>query len=128
MKYIIDAWAWVEYLIGSSYGEKVKQIVENRANEIFTCVLSIAEVMSMIKRENKDSEPAYKTVLSLSKIYNVNTNLSRNAGFLHAEVRKTIKDFGLIDAFILKIARELKAKILTGDKHFKDFKEAILIK
>jgi len=127
MKYIVDSWAWVEYLIGSDYGEQAKQIIENKENEIFTCVLSIAEIMSMTKRENRDSDSAYNFITSLSKIYDVNNELSKNAGFLHAEIRKTIKDFGLVDAFVLAISRELKAKILTGDKHFKSFKEAVLI-
>ncbi len=127
MKYIVDSWAWVEYLIGSGYGEQAKEIIENKENEIFTCILSIAEIMSMAKRENRDSDSAYNFIISLSKIYNINNELSKNAGLLHAETRKTIKDFGLVDAFILAISRELKAKILTGDKHFKNFKEAVLI-
>jgi len=127
MKYVIDSWAWIEYLIGSSHGEKVREIAENKENEMFTCVLSIAEIMSMTKRENRDSDSAYNFITSLSKIYDVNNELSKNAGFLHAEIRKTIKDFGLVDAFILAISKELKAKILTGDKHFKSFKEAVFI-
>ncbi|OGJ19968.1 hypothetical protein A3K73_03345 [Candidatus Pacearchaeota archaeon RBG_13_36_9] len=127
MKYVIDSWAWIEYLIGSDYGEKVKEIVENKENEVFTCILSIAEIMSMTKRENKDSDSAYNSIVSLSKIYHIDNELSKNAGLLHAEIKKEIKDFGLIDAFILITARELKAKILTGDKHFKNFKEAIFI-
>jgi len=127
MKYVIDSWAWIEYLIGSSHGEKVREIAENKENEMFTCVLSIAEIMSMTKRENRDSDSAYNFITSLSKIYDVNNELSKNAGFLHAEIRKTIKDFGLVDAFILAISKELKAKILTGNKHFKSFKEAVFI-
>ena len=128
MKYLIDSWAWIEYLIVSSYGEKVRQIVENSENEIFTCILSIAEIMSMTKRENRDSDSAYNAIISLSQIYNINDELSKQAGLLHAEMRKIVKDFGLIDAFVLKGARELKAKIVTGDEHFRNVKEAILIK
>lgn len=128
MKYIIDSWAWIEYLIGSSYGEKVKQIVENNENEIFTCILNIAKIMSMTKRENRDSDSAYNVIISLSQICDISEELSKQAGLLHAEMRKTIKDFGLIDAFVLKTAREIKAKIVTGDEHFRNMKEAILIK
>ena len=43
------------------------------------------------------------------------------------EIRKKIKDFGLADVFVLLTARKLNAKIITGDPHFKGFKEAILI-
>jgi len=43
-------------------------------------------------------------------------------------MRKTAKDFGLADAYVLATARRLKSKILTGDPHFKSLKEAIMIK
>jgi predicted nucleic acid-binding protein len=43
-------------------------------------------------------------------------------------MRKNSKDFGLADAYVLATARKLKAKILTGDEHFKPVKEAIMIK
>ena len=46
---------------------------------------------------------------------------------LHTEMRKTEKDFGLADAYVLATARKLKAKILTGDPHFKNVKDAILM-
>lgn len=54
--------------------------------------------------------------------------LSIQAGLLHFEMRKTLKDFGLADAFVLATARKLKSKVLTGDPHFESVKEAILIK
>ena len=128
MKYVIDSWAWVEYLIGSDYGEKAKQIIENKENEILTCILSIAEITSMTKRENRDSDSAYKAILSLSKIYNIDNDLAKEAGLLHAEIKKKIKDFGLIDSFILSVAKRIKAKVVTGDEHFRTIKEAVLIK
>lgn len=128
MKYVIDSWAWIEYLIGSDSGEEVKQIIENKGNEIFTCILSIAEIASMTKRENRDSDSAYKAMLSLSKIYNLDNDLAKEAGLFHAEIKKTIKDFGLIDSFILSIAKKIKAKVVTGDEHFRAIKEAVFIK
>jgi len=43
-------------------------------------------------------------------------------------MRKTLKDFGLADSYVLATARKLDARILTGDMHFKDVKEATMIK
>jgi predicted nucleic acid-binding protein len=43
-------------------------------------------------------------------------------------MRKTEKDFGLADAYVLETARKLKSKVLTGDKHFRNVKEAVLLK
>lgn len=46
---------------------------------------------------------------------------------LHAEIRQVEKDFGLADACVLATARKLKSKVLTGDPHFKNVKEAVMI-
>ena len=128
MKYVIDSFSWIEYLIASSKGAKIKEIIESESNEIYTSIISIAEIASITKRENRDVEEADKTINRLSKIYAINPKFAKEAGLLHAEIRKDIKDFGLADAIILLAARKIGAKVLTGDEHFKNFKEAILIK
>jgi predicted nucleic acid-binding protein len=42
-------------------------------------------------------------------------------------MRKTLKDFGLADAYVLATARRLNAIILTGDLQFKNIKDAVMI-
>lgn len=127
MKYIIDSYAWIEYLDGTSSGLKVREIL-TKNEEILTLNLSIAEIISRSKRQEKDVEAIYNVIILNSKIININAEIAKDAGSLHAEIRKKIKDFGLIDAFVLLTARKLKARIVTGDEHFRNFKEAILIK
>jgi predicted nucleic acid-binding protein len=126
-KYVIDAYAWIEYLDGSEAGHKVNVLLE-KDDEICTCAMTIAEVVSKVARKGKDAKLAYDVLLSNSQIVNVDEELSLQAGLLHFEMRKTLKDFGLADAYVLATARKLKAKVLTGDVHFKNVKEAVLIK
>ena len=38
-----------------------------------------------------------------------------------------IEDFGLADAFILASARYKNVKVLTGDPHFDDFSDSIML-
>lgn len=128
MKLIIDSYAWIEYFLGNPLGEKVKKFVHNPENEILTNILNIAEISSYFARNNTDMTESYEILISNSSIYMFDRDFSKKAGFLHAEIRKKIKDFGLIDAFVLLTARELNAKILTGDEHFRNFKEVIMIK
>lgn len=126
--YVVDAWAWIEYLIGSERGAKLKEVLEEENNEVYTCAITLAEVTSKISREGRDVEAAYTLLLSDSQVVNADEELSKQAGLLHAEMRQTERDFGLADAYVLATARRLKSKVLTGDTHFKNVKEAILIK
>jgi predicted nucleic acid-binding protein len=125
-KHVIDAYAWIEYLDGSNSGKKVAAIIENN-DEIYTCAMTLGEVVSKVARKGKDAKIAYDVLLSNSQIITVDDELSLQAGLIHCEMRKTIKDFGLADAYILATARKLKSKIVTGDPHFQGIKEAIMI-
>jgi predicted nucleic acid-binding protein len=126
-KHVVDAYAWIEYLDGSEAGRKVGALLENNS-ETYTCAMTIAEVASKVSRKGRNVKIAYDVLLSNSQIVNVDEELSLQAGLLHCEMRKTLKDFGLADAYVLAVARTVNAKILTGDPHFRGFKEAILIK
>jgi len=126
-KYVIDAYSWIEYLIGSKSGEKVKSVLEEENNEFYTCAVTVAEVISKTAREGRDFETAYDILMSNSQVINADEEVSKEAGVLHSEMRKTKKDFGLADAYVLAIARRINSKVLTGDFHFKGVKEAILI-
>ncbi|MEM3041788.1 MAG: PIN domain-containing protein [Nitrososphaerota archaeon] len=127
-KYIIDAYAWVVYLIGSDAGSKVKDILAEEKTESYTCAVTLADVISKVAREGRDFETAYDIITSNSSVVDVDEELSKETGILHAEMRKIRKDFGLADAYVLAIARRNDLKILTGDIHFKNVEEAILIR
>jgi predicted nucleic acid-binding protein len=125
-RHVIDAYAWVEYLDGSNKGKKVAVLLENN-DEIYTCAITLGEVVSKVARMGKDAKLAYDVLLSNSQIINADEELSLQAGLVHCEMRKTQKDFGLADAYILAAARKLESKILTGDPHFQGTKEAVMI-
>lgn len=127
MRFVFDTYAWIEYFKSSKAGAEVKDILESQNNEIFTSIITIAELASILKRDNSDVEIGCKIVNDLSKIYFTNLELAKEAGILHADIRKKIKDFGMVDCIILVTARKLDAKIITGDPHFKGLKEAILV-
>jgi predicted nucleic acid-binding protein len=126
-KYVVDAYAWIEYLDGTDAGCKVSEILENN-NDIFTCAVTLGEIVSKVARMGKDAKVAYDVLMGNSQLVVVDEELSLQAGLLHCEMRKTAKDFGLADAYVLATARRLESKILTGDPHFKLLKEAIMIK
>lgn len=125
-KYIVDAWVWIDYFDGVN--KKIKNIIEEENNELYTTLITVSEVISVSKRKNKDVDEIFKALTSLSQIFESNLLFHKEVGILHAEIRKTLKDFGIADTFVLLAARKLKAKILTCDDHFRSFKEAIFVK
>jgi predicted nucleic acid-binding protein len=126
-KHVIDAYAWIEYLDRSDAGRKVTAILENN-DAIYTCAVTLGEVISKVARVGKDTKVAYDILSGNSQIVIVDEELSLQAGLLHFEMLNNSKDLGLADAYVLATARKLKAKILTGDEHFKPVKEAVMIK
>ena len=126
-RYIVDSFAWIEYFEATKRGIAAKNIIEDETNDIFTHVFSLAEIASRLSRSGIEPSSPIEKIMSLSEIIDINNEISVRAGRLHAEVRKEIKDFGLVDAFILLSAQENMFKILTGDPHFKGFKEAVII-
>ena len=127
-KFIIDAWAWIEYFKGTEYGAKLNDILEDPTTDVYTCAITVAEIISKTARDNRDTEAAYDLVMSNSQIIKLDEQISKLAGLLHYRMRQTSKDFGIADAFILAAANKLEAKIITGDPHFKGLKNAIMIK
>jgi len=127
-RYIMDAYAWIEYLAGSELGTKVKTILDDESNEVFTCAVTVAEVVSKTIREGRNAETAYDILTGNSVVVDVDSEISRDAGTLHADVRKTKKDFGLSDAYVLAVSKITETKILTGDPHFEGIKNVIPIK
>ncbi|MBI4980170.1 PIN domain-containing protein [Candidatus Woesearchaeota archaeon] len=127
-RFVIDAYAWVEYFGGSLLGEKVKSIVENTSNEIFTNVLTIAEMASHFERKGIAFVEAKRIIFSLSTIYIIDETFAEDAGKLHAKIKPLRKHMGLADVIILLTARKLGAKVVTGDEDFKGLKEVIMIK
>lgn len=128
MKYIVDSHAWINYFDGNSAGQKVKEIIENNSNEIITNILCLSELSSFMTKKGFDPENSHKTILSISKIYRFDIEFAKEAGIKHAEIRKKIKDFGLVDTFVLLTSKKINAKILTGDPHFHGFDNVLLIK
>jgi len=128
MRLVIDTFCWIDYIDGNKAGQEVKEYVENPDNEIITTILNIAEISSIVSRRNFDVDKALGIIFSNSKIFSFNSDFAKQAGLLHSEMRRKTEHFGLIDAFILLTARKLRAKVITGDEHFKKEKEAILIK
>jgi len=116
------------YFVNSHYcSTNNKSVLEEEGNEIFTCAVTVAEVVSKTGRERRNFEAAYDILISNSQVVNVDGDVSREAGVLHSKMRKTKQDFGLADAYVLAAARRMKSKVVPANVHFEGVREAILI-
>ncbi len=113
---LLDTFAWIELWKGTEKGLKVKQIVQS--TECFTSTISIAELAYFAECVGADRKKMNETVLRFSTLLEVNRDILEQGGVLKAQKRKTIADFGLVDAILLATSKQYNLPIVTGDPHF----------
>ncbi len=132
-KYIIDAYAWIEYFRASKAGEVAKKYVESENATTPTIVVS--EISRKLQREielgNETQEGRLKRldfIRATSRIVDLDFEIAAEAGKTDVEMKKKAKGWGLADSIVLCTARNAKGKVVTGDEHFREIEEAIFIK
>lgn len=134
MKIVIDAYAWVELFIGSEKGKRVKEAVE-QADEVFTPDTVMAEIARKYHREGAEEQTIrarLEVISAASSIISINNELALEAAKCYMELlletkRKRLSRPSLFDAITLATAKLLKAKVMTGDEHFKGLPQTIWI-
>ena len=124
---LVDSWAWIEYFIGSKGGLVLKKLLENRNNKLITMECTASELKSYCLRTGNDFEQMYSALKRNSIILPVLTSHWLDAAEIRHEVRKRVKDFGLIDSVVVAKQNEINCKIISGDRHFKSLKNIIYI-
>jgi len=116
----MDSYAWVEYFRGTLKGKKVKEILESQP--CYTPSIVIAELSNKYSKENYIFwETDLQFIAENSSIIALDKEIANTAGRLKEAVRKEYKtNFGLADAIILSTARQINAKVVTGDPHFRE--------
>jgi len=134
VKIVIDTYAWIELLIGSERGNKVKELIEN-AQEVYTPSTVLAEAARKFLREDIDEKTIaswLEIITAASVITQIDSTTALEAAKCHIEIAKKAKMSkqntpSLFDAIVYATARLNQCKILTGDEHFKNLPETIWI-
>ena len=122
LDYLLDTYAWIEYFLGTKKGAIVKKLISNNSS-LITLDSSISEIYLWCLREEKDFNKVLSIIKTYSRIEPIILIHWIEAAKIREQKRKTMKDFGLIDALILAKQQELNAKIITGDPHFRNLKD-----
>lgn len=132
MKIVVDAYAWVEVFLGSEAGRRAKRVIEE-AESVLTPGTVLAEVARKYVREGAAESSVRRrlaTILETSELVDVDGDLALEAAKAAVKLDKRASSSGLgkpslFDGIVLASARRNKAKVLTGDEHFKDLTETV---
>jgi len=134
VKIVIDAYAWIEVFLGSEKGRKVKEIVE-RADEVYTPDTVLAEIARKYIREGADERTTgarLETIITASNVTPIDTKVALEAARCYAQLvvnarKGELKSPSLFDAIVLAGGKVAKAKVVTGDEHFRNLPETLWI-
>jgi len=117
---VLDSFAWIEEMAGTPPGEKVRQLIEDEDNETFTSAVTVSEVVSHAQRRGLNGRRTAEAVEAGSTIVPMDFTLAVSAGLIHAERKRRESDFSYGDAAVVALARLMRARIVTGDAHFRN--------
>ncbi len=129
MKYIIDSYAWLEYFMGTTTGEKVKEIIDASKHEKLTPTICVAEIYVRVLRvEGPERAELQRAFIKLrSALVSLNEEIAVEAAKIDVKMKKKTAGWGLADSIVLSTARNKSAKVLTGDEHFLNLEETIFL-
>lgn len=123
--YVIDSFAWFEYFLGSHAGMRAKPYIE--AGNALTPTIVIAELADKYTRERMSFSEKLNFILIRTQDTALDIAIAQQAGMLNKERKRVAKRWGLADSIVLATARSRNAKIVTGDEHFRDLTEDVVM-
>jgi len=131
-RYVIDAYAWIEYFRGSKPGEKARHYIEEEDSATPTVV--VAELSrKLLKEVERGAETLegrrakLEFVGILTEIVELSRDIAELSGEIDMERKNKVPNWGLADSIILATARKINAKIVKGDRHFADLGDEVIM-
>ena len=122
---LLDTYAWIEIFLDTEKGKKATQLTKNK--RIYTSVVTLSEIISWCLRNNQNAQKFLSLIKENSIIIYINDDVAEIAGTLNFEIKKKEKTFGMIDSLIYATAQIYSLKLLTGDKHFRNLDDVIML-
>jgi predicted nucleic acid-binding protein len=130
--FVIDTYAWVEYLLGSRAGAKAKNYIEGGSGRTPSVVLAklrkwyLREIESG-RRSEREMQEHFAYIESVTEIVPLDGDLALRAGETDFLMKKRIRGWPLADSVIYATARCRAAQVVTGDPHFKSLEDVTFI-
>lgn len=130
--FVIDTYAWVEYLLGSKAGAKAKRYIEEE--RCVTPSIVLAELrkwylreIEALRRSDREMRMHFAFLESATEIVPLDASLALKAGETDFLMKKRIKNWPLADSIIYATAKSRAAQLVSGDPHFKGLEDIIFI-
>jgi predicted nucleic acid-binding protein len=82
----------------------------------------LAEISEWLEKQQFERTTKLATVKHTTTVLELDHAILEQAGILKVQKRKTVPDFGLIDAIILATAKTHHLAVITSDRHFQNEK------
>ena len=125
MNVVFDTYAWIEYFIGSEQGRVVESYLKET---VITPFIVLLELSYRADKEGWNFKQYLEFVKINSNITSITEEFALRFGQVYNKAKKDVPGIGIADAIILLTALEQNAKILTGDEHFKNLPQTIMLK
>jgi predicted nucleic acid-binding protein len=119
MTVLLDSWTWIEYWKGGKLSKAAAEHIEGD-EEAVVSTINISEVYFWVARYYEETTAAekLKTVEKRCSIVEVDKEIAINAAKIKLESK-----LGLAESLIMATARQVRAKVVTGDMDMKGLKE-----
>ncbi|MEK6860649.1 MAG: PIN domain-containing protein [Nanoarchaeota archaeon] len=125
MSVVLDTYAWIEYFLGSEEGKIVESYLKK---DPITPFIVLLELSYRADKEVWDFRRYLDFIKINSRITGLNEKFILKFGSFYNRTKKEIPTIGIADVIVLLTANEEKAKILTGDEHFKNIPDTIFLR
>jgi predicted nucleic acid-binding protein len=134
VKLVVDTYAWVELFLGREKGQRVISLLKE-AEEVRTPDIVLAEIARKYDRENVEAgkvKSRLQAINEASLVTPIDSDVAlkceRAFVDLQGKARKErLGEPSLFDAIVLATARVYSSMVLTGDQHFAELPETLLL-
>lgn len=125
---LVDTWAWLEMMSGSSSGEQACKIIRDNTT-ICVSVLTLYELRYRLEQiKNRDfAVLIIKQITDQADVIPIDDQIALLAGTLKIQQNREKTTMGAVDCLVLATARVHNQKLLTGGKHFRGCPEVICL-
>ena len=127
-KYVLDSFALLAYLDNESGADLTRAIVEHgrrHSGSVFLSVINFGECASIVERE-RGLEATHKMIAAIEQLPIIIVPVNQERTFAAAHIKAHYK-VSYADAFVIALAMERQATVLTGDPEFKTVEHLIAI-